>query len=51
MLAEFNSVETFYYGTGSRLKMKPYNPYSLIFRQRVEREIPRLFAAFVVFPA
>jgi len=28
-----------------------YSPYSLIFRQRVEREIPRLLAAFVVLPA
>jgi hypothetical protein len=31
--------------------MEPYSPNSLIFRQRVEREIPRLLAAFVVFPA
>src|SRR6266436_5851842 len=39
----FWNAKTFQNGT--------YKPYSLIFRQRVEREIPRLLAAFVVFPA
>ena len=43
-------IEMFRIGTYLCFILKPHILYSLIFRHKVEREIPNIFAAFVVLP-